>query len=303
MLSLLLVSTADSALGRFDVSNVSQQSLMELFVQGFDDVCIAIKDDESYYDISEWTVLLVGADSEVFGIIINNADSAAVFQNADRTIKKHCFPPGGTMDFQYVPPTVTHLNVSLMNMKGEIQTASLPRGLQTLKVNRNKLSGTFDAAGLPQRVQNVDISKNSLSGSLILDSLPTSLIEFIANANNFSGSINLGKLPPKLVKLNLSSNRLEGHLFLCNVPATLEEAEMHVNKFDTEKVIFDAKHKMKCFRVDRAFHTKVFYANGTARMQAWIRFHPPVNNESSSEEDAFDLGLMGDLDFGDEDGY
>ena len=114
---------------------------------------------------------------------------------------------------------------------------------------------------------------------------------------------NLEKLPPKLVKLNLSSNRLEGRLSLCNVPTTLKGVETHVNKFYTEKVIFDAKHKMKCFRVDRAFHTKVFDANGTPRMQAWIRFHPPVNDESSSEEDAFHLGLMEDLDFGEEDGY
>ena len=286
MNSVLFALTADDVLGRFNKLCISQQSLMEMFVQDIDDVSIAKDADGSFIDIEKWSIVKLDAKGDVVTINmdIEDIDMGGLFDSDDydRSITTSCFIEGGTIDFQYVPPTVKTINIEDMDMEGSLETSCLPSCLETLNVYSNKFKGSFDIASLPKDVISIIISANALSGSLSMVCLPPKITTLNAWGNKFSGAVNLIALPPNLEILNLSENKLEGLLELRNVPPALQYVELQGNKFDEEKVILDAKHTMGRFKVDRSYMGKVFDASGNESTQKGIEFPEELCSEESS---------------------
>ena len=276
---ILFTVTADP-LGRFSALSMSQQSLMDMLVKDFSDVKFAKDSDGAFFDIQEWSVLRIDENGDIKGIQMNGIDS---FYLPGPSIKTSGFQAGGSIDFQYVPETVQFLAVRHMMLEGVIETSRLSKFLESLAVEGNRLKGTFDIKGLPKEMGHISISNNKLHGSLAIDYLPRPMETFFAHDNEFSGTVNLTNLPPKLMKLSLYDNYLEGPLVLLHVPLTLVDVEIHSNRFDTEKVVLDAKHVIRRFKVDRCFIGKIFDASGAVTDQRSLEFPPEVVLEPVEE--------------------
>ena len=266
MALFLFLSTADTALGRFDALSMPQQSLVETLVQDLDDVSIAKDTDGNFLEIEKWSILKFNTDGDIVSIFIDshNIGVPAFLQEyyQKSTIERWSFAKGGKLNYQYIPPTVTLFNASSMKLQGDIDTIKLPRGLQKLFVATNEHTGTFDVSGLPEGMLNINISQNKLSGSLAMDALPESMETFDAWGNELSGSVNLTKLPKNLNTLSLAGNRLDGRLEFRNVPESLKDVGMGSNNFDKETMVFDGKHRMLRFGVDGLPNIKIIGPGG-----------------------------------------
>ena len=266
MVLFLFLSTADTALGRFDAHTMPHQYLIEMLVRDLDDVSIAKDTDGNFLEIEKWSILKFNTDGDVVSIFIDshNIGVPAYLQEyyPKSTIERWSFAKGGKLNYQYIPPTVTLFNAKSMNLHGEIETTKLPRGLQKFYVSSNRHTGAFDVRGLPEGMLNIDISQNKMSGSLEMDALPEPMETFDAWDNEFSGAVNLTKLPRNLSTLSLSSNRLEGRLELRNVPESLMDVGMNSNNFDKETMVFDGNHRMLRFGVDGLPHIKIIGPGG-----------------------------------------
>ena len=150
MLSLsALLQTAESiGLGRFDKLCISEQSRIELFVENFTDVDIAKDDSGNFLDISAWSIfdfdshgdkiqsICIRPDQEDLEELFLGYSSHSDAEGSNRSITSSCFGPGGLVDFQYVPPTLQSLEIEDCELRGTLDTASLPASLRVLQVNR-----------------------------------------------------------------------------------------------------------------------------------------------------------------------
>ena len=264
--NLLSIACTDDGLGRFSSLCISDQTLMEMLVQDFEDVNIA-KAGGNFIDISEWSILCFDDSGSITAINIDIDDTEYIdddpfYRSIHRSIKESCFDGGGSIDFKYVPQTVTSLTVSEMSFKGTIETRDLPSGLIRLNVYGNYLMGSFDISGLPECIERIDIARNELTGSLKIEFLPESVKELCAISNNFSGTLNMAKLPPKVESLVLSCNRFTGKIELPKVPSSLCQINLDSNLFDRERLVIDSAHKVKRFLVDDCFKGSVFDPSG-----------------------------------------
>ena len=254
MLSHFALTSAADPLGRCGtLSDLPQQSLIELLVQDFWDVGIGRDPDGAFLDIHEWLGITLNASGDVDEIDFVRTDGG--------------FAEGGSIDFQYVPQTVTTLIIRLFQLSGTMETSQLPIGLINLHVDNNFLTGTFDIKTLPEKIQSIDISVNDMSGSLAMDCLPAHVESFSAWSNEFSGTVNLSKLPASLSSLDIAENKLEGSIELRNVPPALQNISLNTNNFADGQAIVDAKHELQWVRLDRKFIGKVFDANGVKTTQ------------------------------------
>ena len=291
---LVYTFTADVSLGRFDKNSMPQQTLIEMLVQDFIDVKIAKDEEGNFHDIEKWCIFKFNADGEVAEINIDVDDKEMGFYliyNNDfiRSIKTGCFSEGGTIDFQYVPSTVTSLIICEMEFEGTLETKDLPAGLLKLSLTENKFAGTFSISDLPSKIDYVSIRSNHFEGSLDIESLPGSVTVFVASQNHFLGTINLNNLPRALRSLVLSDNELTGSLELRNAPITLEEVSLFGNNFQGEKLIVDASRKFKYFVVDSIFKGKVVTADGSPFNDGVIFDGEEESDLLSSDED---MGLF-----------
>ena len=264
--NLLSIACTDDGLGRFSNLCISDQTLMEMLVQDFEDVNIA-KAGGNFIDISEWSILCFDDSGSITAINIDIDDTEYIdedpfYRSIHRGIKDSCFDGGGSIDFKYVPQTVTGLTVSEMIFEGTIETGDLPSGLIHLNVFGNYLKGPFDISGLPKCIERIDIGGNEMTGSLKIEFLPESVKEFSAFSNIFSGTLSMEKLPPKMESLALSSNRFKGKIELPKVPSSLSSINLDNNSFETERIVIDSAHKVKRFIVDDCFRGKVFDPSG-----------------------------------------
>ena len=286
---LVFTLTADFSLGRFDKNSMPQQTLIEMLVQDFKDVKIAKDEEGNFHDIEKWCIFKFNADGQVAEINIDVCDSEMgfyhIYNNYIRSIATGCFSEGGTIDFQYVPSTVTSLIICEMEFEGTLETKDLPAGLLKLSLTENKIAGTFSISDLPSKIDYVSIRSNHFEGSLDIESLPGSVTVFEASQNHFSGTVNLNNLPRALRSLVLSDNELTGSLELRNAPITLKEVSLRGNNFHGEKLIVDALQKFKYFVVDSFFKGKVVSADGSPFNDGVIFDGEEESDLLSSDED------------------
>ena len=253
---------------RFHKAYVSQQTLCELLVSDMDDVAIAHDNTGAFIDISKWSVLTFDADGDVEAIAMHGNCVFAWLRcgatnNADRSIEKDCFAAGGSIDLQYVPPTVKSIEVLYLALRGTVDTAQLPDALVELHLDHNHFRGSFETEGLPRTLWSLLLSSNAFTGRLHLHTLPETLYTLDASCNDFSGEIDLSALPRGLTELNLVQNHLSGKLKAVNIPKTLKRVWMYDNDFDCDALVITAGHEFDFFEVDESFAGKIFSPCGS----------------------------------------
>ena len=96
MCALELFFSVDPSLGRVDYSLFSDQTLMEMFIDGFDDETNQryIDNDGMYLDVCKWSCITCDDDGRVFVILLDNENIC------------------GSLELCYVPPKVKVVSIT-----------------------------------------------------------------------------------------------------------------------------------------------------------------------------------------------
>ena len=205
----------DSALGRLDIDSLSDQTLMELLIEGIEEdwkVRFEDSDQEDLRAIEEWDTLGFDADGKVERIHMSAG-------------------AGGSVAFQYLPKSVKEVDFSECMLTGSVEVSLLPDGLELFNVMLAGLSGTFDFAELPSHLVVCDISDNSFHGSADFTNLPAGLTELELRSNNFTGTLSPTALPKGLAVLGLNDNSFHGSLQFSTLPRSMYEFRASDNEF------------------------------------------------------------------------
>ena len=201
----------ETAIGRFNLQELTDQMRMELFIDGMTDSAKQHYKDEDgdYLDISEWESVEIDED--------------------DMRVRSIRFPDGfckGSLALDYIPPTVLVFHQSGGVMTGTIETATLPGGLDEFSLtSSHNMHGTIDLSKLPSKLSRFHIYGNNFCGSADLAALPKGLITLDISINHFTGTVSLDSLPQSLEELNISENDFEGSLCLEALPHLLSSVD------------------------------------------------------------------------------
>ncbi|KNH05182.1 leucine-rich repeat protein [Perkinsela sp. CCAP 1560/4] len=195
---LLFLVAVDPSLGRVDYGSLSQQTLMEMVIEGItnkEEICGDVDDPT---DIDEWKGVTI-EDGEVVEIVWS------------------LFYLTGSLCLEWLPSFVRKFVVAFNQLAGTLDLTSLPMSMKKLDLGGNAFTGPISLETLPEQMERFYVGNNALSGSLRLESLPDTLTHFIAFSNQFSGSVDLTRLPAVLTYLHISNNQLganptKGHL-------------------------------------------------------------------------------------------
>ena len=288
MMNFLFFHAADTNVtARFRKIDVSQQSLMELFVADLTDVGISKTEEGDFIDIAEWSILKFDSEQNIVSIIMDSFEGVDMnfFDcDEDRSIISECFLSNGRINFAYVPLTTRHLDITWLDYKGTIDTADLPDALIHLELRSNAFHGSFRIESLPKDIERVLIADNRFSGSFHMESLPPRIIEFDVSDNEFSGTVNLNALPKDITTLNLRKNTLEGALSLLNLPKKLHKVFLSGNRFDTHQLVMDDSRLFTIFAVDKEFEGKIERPDGAPCTPSGLQLLSESDSDLLSDE-------------------
>ena len=271
MLSTFYVA-ADVALGRVDYETLSDQTLMELFIDNMTDAEKEIYKDENgaYLDITEWESVTIDQSSNAV-VALNfdfDEEGSLAFAFMPRTVYKFSHIGGmitGTIDTSVLPNgleefTLTHA----VEMSGTINFCTLPSSLIDFEISSNDFRGSADLSALPKGLVTLDISYNNFIGSVILDKLPPSLEELSISANNFDGSLCFDALPEPLWYIDASKCNFSGSINLSSLPMGIDTLYVHMNALTGDlylpnrlQFLADAKFSYNAFTGVAVVHSKL----------------------------------------------
>ena len=220
MLSLGFVSV-DASLGRIDYSSFSDQTLMELLIDGLsEDSKYLFQDgDGAYKDVCDWIIVECHAEGNVNVVRCG-------FVQLEGSISTEC-----------MPPNITDFDLSSRGLSGSCQVRRLPKSLTSLRIDENKFEGTVDFTGFPEKMHTIVLYSNRFHGSCGFTALPEPLTHLNISHNAFSGAIRLDRLPQGLQCLNLRGNKLSGRIRLLQPPGNLRYVNLSDNAFSGTAVI------------------------------------------------------------------
>ena len=225
--------TVDPSLGRLEYSLMSDQALMEMFIEKFDDETKKENQDKHgmYLDACEWECIECDDHERVVEIDI---DSRSV---------------SGTLDLCYVPPKVKVLEIRppWLNGKltGSVDLAHLPGEVQVVDLRGNALTGELDLTHLPKEMRILSIKHNQLSGEIDLTQLPKRMKQLILTVNQLTGGIDLTHLPGGMGHIYLSYNELSGEIDLTQLPKEMTILALCNNQFSGEINLTHLPHGMQ----------------------------------------------------------
>ena len=226
---LLHISAADHALGRYDQSMLSDQTIMELLVAPIVED-MGPKACETYFgppgehsDACSWTG--VQCDTEKSVVVIDWKGAPWI---------------KGSISIDILPKKLKKIYLSKEGgstglLKGTIETSLLPQTLETLSVYRNAFFGTLDLSALPEALQYLIGRSNRFCGEIDLTHLPKQMIALNLSQNKLSGTISLQRLPETLESLYLEKNLLRGPVSFENLPARLTGLHLQKNSFRVDR--------------------------------------------------------------------
>uniref|UniRef100_A0A7S4KIT3 Leucine-rich repeat protein n=1 Tax=Paramoeba aestuarina TaxID=180227 RepID=A0A7S4KIT3_9EUKA len=191
--------SVDPSLGKSDKSSLSQQTLMELFVENITNRQQIWGSREKIADLKKWQAIALNADDDVTSIEWTffswpvTLRGSLSFQWLPSTIEQIQIignSLSGTIDLEHLPDSLRLLDVALNDLAGSICLTNLPNSLTILNVSHNKLNGTLDLTKLPHSLRSLDLSQNFFVGETDFSQLPASLTFFTVEANvDLSGKI------------------------------------------------------------------------------------------------------------------
>mmetsp|Transcript_4508 Transcript_4508/g.6797 ORF Transcript_4508/g.6797 Transcript_4508/m.6797 type:complete len:225 (-) Transcript_4508:279-953(-) len=181
-------SSADSSLGKVDKNSLSQETLMELFMSTFHKTVEIRGEPDDVHELRDWK-----------GLRFNDiGDVQSIFWSSIYL--------GGSVSFEWLPPTVEVLQINSGGLHRSIDLAALPDKIGKLALDNNRLDGSVTLDSLPEAMKFIKLSANKLNGSLNLENLPAKLETAHFDMNLFSGSIFLTSLPKSIQWLSVSQN-------------------------------------------------------------------------------------------------
>ena len=222
VLFILVLITADdpSHLGRLDYTSFSTQALMEIFIQGIENREVICGSADEPEDIDKWRGFEYSQEQPVDGVVRHF------------TIDWDALDLVGTIDLQWLPPTVRSLGAIKNKLSGSLDLTKLPPSIKSLTLGFNKFSGEIELLCLPAGIEMLSVAHNQLSGSLNLEALPSSIKGLYVSGNRFTGTVCLLTLPQELANLYLGKNELSGTVDLTCLPATMTELDLNQNNFE-----------------------------------------------------------------------
>ena len=225
--------SVDPTLGRVDYSSLSDQTLMELLVDGFDDETKKRYQDKDgmYLDVCKWSCAACDDDQRVIKVNIKTENVS------------------GSLELYYVPPKVEYLFASSCRngrLTGSVDLTQLPGGIQDVHLNRNRLTGEIDLTQLPDGMSCVYLQNNRLTGEINLTQLPDGMGYLYLQKNQLTGEIDLTQLPEGMVALNLTGNQkrmgylhlqyneLTGKIDLTHLPDEMQQLHLENNQLTGE---------------------------------------------------------------------
>mmetsp|Transcript_29760 Transcript_29760/g.46017 ORF Transcript_29760/g.46017 Transcript_29760/m.46017 type:complete len:281 (-) Transcript_29760:101-943(-) len=255
---MFLYLTIDSSLGKVDASLLPHQTLMELFVEKLDDKKAFRTESGDFLPLSDWDGVTLDTTGNVVSI-----DWEVRFGARGLMQEIHVICSGGSIDLQWVPPTVTKISISQRRLAGNIDSYRLPRGLTLLRACQNAFNGSLQTDGLPPTLKKLELGENFLDGTVDLTTLPESMEFLSAYSNTLSGTLDFGQLPRALQYVYLSQNNFSGSVDLSRLPAGMRSISIENNPFEQEWLIVNY-HEVKEFtvRIDKRKIQSVIDTNG-----------------------------------------
>ena len=217
MFSKSLLLSVDTNLGRLDYSLLSDQALMEMLIDGFDDdTKKQYQDDHGMYlDVCEWSCIECDADERVAEIVMDNSDIR------------------GSIQLCYVPPKVEEIDIGDMwvngKLAGSVDLTLLPEGMEVLNLLGNKLSGEIDLTQLPYKMEYLTLGYNQLTGEINLTHLPDGMRGLHLESNQLSGSLVIRGLPQEMNIIDVRGNNFNAVAVVdSDTPATIKLKESGV---------------------------------------------------------------------------
>ena len=219
-----LFLSMDPSLGRVDCSLMSDQTLMEMLLEGLDEETKKEYQDSEgmYLDVCTWPCVTCDDNERVIGIRITR------------------FYLNGLLELCYVPPKVKVLEIVVFDssgLTGSIDLARLPDGVEELDLRSHKLTGEIDFTQLPDGMERLYLNNNQLTGEIDLTQLPDGMKCLYLSNNRLTGGIDLTHLPNGMQNLFLSNNDLTGEVDLTNLPDSMEGLSLDHNQLSGSLVI------------------------------------------------------------------
>uniref|UniRef100_A0A7S4NKW1 Leucine-rich repeat protein n=1 Tax=Paramoeba aestuarina TaxID=180227 RepID=A0A7S4NKW1_9EUKA len=193
-MSFVYFTAIDPSIGKIDKSALSQQTLMELFVDG-------ITNKERFCglahhprDLSEWRELYLNDSGDVIKF--------DVFSYYLR----------GSIALEWLPLSAQIINMRSNFLSGTLDLEHLPDGLTLLYLNSNQFVGSVCLTNLPECLETLFLHDNRLEGAIDLTCLPKTLGNLDLRENRFVGETDFSRLPDALYRLNVSHTELSGEI-------------------------------------------------------------------------------------------
>ena len=296
MSNFALFLNVGPSLGRVDYGSLSDQTLMEMLIEGFDEETKRKYQDEHgiYSDVCEWPGITCDLDDRVVEIQIktrhvigslelcyvppevklvriNSRGGSKMTGSVDLTrlpkrmnlLILNNNRLTGKIDLTRLPPVMECLNLSLNQLTGEIDLTHLPDGMVFLSLEGNQLTGEIHLTQLPDGMKSLSLYKNQLTGEIDLTRLPPVMKYLDLSLNQLTGSVDLIKLPWKMQDLLLNNNRLSGSFVITRVPTWMEVIHAGGNRFNAIAVV-DSEARAS-IRLRGSGVTSVVDANGRER--------------------------------------
>ena len=239
MYAFQLIFSIDPSLGRVDYSLMSDQTLMEMLIDGFDDQTKKQYQDKHgmYVDVCEWSCIECDDDERIVQIDIESSRIT------------------GSLELCYVPPKVKRFKVNPSwgkgKLKGPVDLARLPEGIEILDLKGNQLTGEIDLKRLPVGLKNLYLSRNGFNGEIDLTQLGEGMNGLHLQNNQLTGEIDLTHLPQGLQRLFLQNNQLTGEIDLKNLPDGMECISLSNNRLSGSLIINELPQGVKMIDVRR----------------------------------------------------
>ena len=216
-----LLFLRDRSMGQLDLSGISDQAIMEAFIDGLNDTSKQQfkTSDGQYKDVCKWNGILCNGRRQVKEIMWDSTKqhyfilvgklSFVNFSAHIKSISIICCDPGDEkMQVQFVESDTSSLPIGMKWFHVEnawiksLNLRRLPSGLRALQAIDCGIHGSCCLKALPRRLQGLFLSYNYLKGTICLDRLPSTLLQMDLSINDLSGTINLRSLPSALSALS-----------------------------------------------------------------------------------------------------
>ena len=255
MRAFQLFLSADTSLGRVDHSLLSDQTLMEILIDGLDDETKQEyrNDDGMYLDVYTWPCITCDDNQRVIQIDMDSSDISGSIQLCYVPPKVKILrirPPWtdgkltGSVDLGHLPDGMQHLSLESNSFTGEIDLTKLPDGMQKLSIDNNQLTGEIDLKRLPEGIQRFFLQNNQLTGEIDLTQLPEGMSVLQLQCNQLTGEIVLAHLPDGMESLFLNNNQFTGGIDLAQLPVDMKFLFLQKNQLTGPLVIKNLSPKM-----------------------------------------------------------